>query len=121
MRWGPSRAEPGGLAESRGPVMTSGNSRISRREFLAAGVAATTAIALGGCDRLSAAPTFRECLAGAEGLTQRVQRALLWRGALAREYGAADISRAFRANGSLDAYNLPPGYVEQAQAGFSDW
>jgi len=60
-------------------------------------------------------------LAGAEGLTQRVQRALLWRGALAREYSVADLSRTFRANGSQDAYNLPPGYIEHAETGFPDW
>src|SRR5919109_3272321 len=96
-------------------------SPLSRREFLAAGAAGAAAMVSGGCDRLSAAPTFREFLAGAEGLTQRVHRALLWRRALAREYGKADISPMFRANGSQDAYNLPPGYTESAAEGFGDW
>lgn len=101
--------------------MTSHELRFNRRQFLATGIAGAAGIAFGGCDRLSAAPTFREFLAGAEGLTQKVQRALLWRGALAREYGAADLSRTFRANGSQDAYNLPPGYIEHAKKGFPDW
>ena len=101
--------------------MTTRNSRFSRRQFLATGVAGTAAVVLGGCDRLSAAPTFREFLAGTEGLTLRVQRALLWRGALAREYSVSDISETFRANGSQDAYNLPPGYIEHAEKGFPDW
>ena len=101
--------------------MTMRSPRFSRRHFLATGVAGTAAVVFGGCDRLSAAPTFREFLAGAEGLTQRVQRALLWRGALAREYGLADVSRTFRANGSQDAYNLPPDHIDRAAHGFPDW
>lgn len=101
--------------------MTKEAVRFSRRRFLATGTAAAAGVAFGGCDRLSAAPTFREFLGGAEGLTQTVQRALLWRGALAREYSAADMSTVFRANGSQDAYNLPPDYIERAQQGFVDW
>jgi DMSO/TMAO reductase YedYZ molybdopterin-dependent catalytic subunit len=96
-------------------------SRFTRRRFLAAGVAGAAGIVSGGCDRLSASPTFREFLAGAEGLTQRVQRALLWRGSLAREYSQADISPIFRANGSQDATNLPPDYMDAAANGFPDW
>jgi len=95
--------------------------RVDRRRFLATSVTSFAAIVSGGCDRFSASPTFREFLAGAEGLNQRVQRALLWRGALAREYTPADISPNFRANGSQDAYNLPAGYVEQADKGFLEW
>jgi DMSO/TMAO reductase YedYZ molybdopterin-dependent catalytic subunit len=101
--------------------MTISGRFVSRRRFLAAGVAGAAAITTAGCDRLSAAPTFREFLAGAEGLTQRVQRALLGRGALAREYSSADVSEVFRANGSQDASSLPPGYLEVAEAGFADW
>ena len=78
-------------------------------------------LVFGGCNRLSTAPSFREFLAGAETLTERIQRALLWRGSLAREYGAADLSKAFRANGSRSASNLPPGYIERAESGFRDW
>jgi DMSO/TMAO reductase YedYZ molybdopterin-dependent catalytic subunit len=85
------------------------------------GAAGAAAIACGGCDRLSAAPRFREFLAGSERLTLRVQRALLWRQALAREYGPADISKTFRANGSQDATSLPPGYVDGAATGFREW
>jgi DMSO/TMAO reductase YedYZ molybdopterin-dependent catalytic subunit len=96
-------------------------SRVSRRRFLAAGAAGAAAVLSGGCDRLSASPAFREFLAGAEGLTECVQRALLWRGALAREYPVTDISANFRANGSRDASNLPPGYIEAAEGGFADW
>jgi DMSO/TMAO reductase YedYZ molybdopterin-dependent catalytic subunit len=86
-----------------------------------AAAAGGAAIVSGGCDRLSTSPSFREFMAGAEGLTQRVQRALLWRGSLAREYSRADISPVFRANGSRDAGGLPPGYVESAESGFPGW
>jgi DMSO/TMAO reductase YedYZ molybdopterin-dependent catalytic subunit len=94
---------------------------IGRRRFLATGAAGAAAMLLGGCDRLSATPTFRELLAGSEGLTQAVQRALLWRGSLAREYSEADLSPDFRANGSKDAYNLPPDYLDRAALGFPEW
>lgn len=97
------------------------DSRVSRRRFLAASAAGAAAMVSGGCDRLSATPTFREFLASAEGLTQRVQRALLWRGSLAREYSEADISPVFRANGSQDAGSLPPGYIDAAANEFADW
>lgn len=101
--------------------MANRSGRLSRRRFLAAGLAGTAGVVLGGCDRLSAAPTFRQFLAGAEGLTQRVHRALLWRGSLAREYRAEDISSTFRANGSQDASSLPPEYPELVRTGFGDW
>jgi len=94
---------------------------LTRRRFLAASAVGAAAMVSGGCDRLSASPTFREFMAGAEGLTQRVQRALLWRGSLAREYSRADISHVFRANGSQDAGSLPPGYVDAAERGFPEW
>lgn len=94
---------------------------LSRRRFLATSAAGAAGLIFVGCDRLSTAPTFREFLAGAEGLTQAVQRALLWRGALAREYSVAEISPAFRANGSQDAYNLPPEHIDLAERGFVDW
>jgi len=102
-------------------TVTKRNSLFSRRRFLLTGAAGTAAVAFAGCDRVSAAPTFREFLAGAEGLTQRVQRALLRRGALAREYSLADVSRTFRANGSQGPDNLAPAYLELAQRGFADW
>jgi DMSO/TMAO reductase YedYZ molybdopterin-dependent catalytic subunit len=94
---------------------------VSRRQFLTTSIVGAATVACGGCDRLSAAPSFRQFLASAEGLTQRVQRALLRPGGLARQYGPSDISEVFRANGSQDANNLPPGYVERAEAGFADW
>jgi DMSO/TMAO reductase YedYZ molybdopterin-dependent catalytic subunit len=101
---------------------------MDRRRFLASGGAGGAGLLLGGsslfvggCDRLSAAPTFREMLHGTETLNRRVQRTLLWRGALAREYQESDISTAFRANGSKDASSLPPDYAALAADSFADW
>ena len=90
---------------------------LSRRQLLVNSAALT----LGGCDRLSQAPTFQRFLAAAEGLTYRAHRTLIGRGALAQEYVEKDISKTFRANGSQDAYNLPPEYLELASNGYAGW
>ena len=85
---------------------------MTRRNVLVSGAAT---LILGGCDRLSESPTFQQMLRGAERLTYRSQRTLIGRQALAREYTEADISVRFKANGSQDANNLPPGYPEMAE------
>ena len=87
---------------------------ISRRLF----VAGSTAL-LAGCDRLDRNEAFRGVLRGAEGLTMRAQRLVTDRGALAREYGAADLSPVFRSNGT----RMPgtAAYQAQAASGFRDW
>src|SRR3990167_9104812 len=56
---------------------------------------------------------------GVERLTMAAQRALLGRDALAREFTEAEISKAFRANGSIN----PPdaGYRALAREGFAGW
>jgi len=91
----------------------------SRRRFLTLGAAGLGALALPGCDRLSQAPEFRDVLARAEGLTQRLQRALLGPRTLAREFSPADISPAFRANGTV----MPESeaYEDLAAGKFADW
>lgn len=91
---------------------------LSRRKLLVSGAAM---LILGGCNRLSQAPSFKQFLANAEGLTYRAQRTLIPRQALAREYSAADISKNFHPNGSQDKYNLPPEYVEDGESGYTKW
>ena len=88
---------------------------ISRRTLLA-GSAATL---LTGCDRLNDSDTFRGILRSAEGLTMRAQRLISDRRALAREFGAADISPVFRSNGT----RMPAGadYQRLAAGAFADW
>jgi DMSO/TMAO reductase YedYZ molybdopterin-dependent catalytic subunit len=88
---------------------------ISRR-VLIAGSAATL---LTGCDRLNNSETFRGILRSSEGLTMKAQRLISNRDALAREFGAADISPIFRSNGT----RMPagPDYQRLAAGAFADW
>ena len=74
---------------------------------------------LSGCDRLNASPGFRGLLEGAEQMHYRSQRLLAGGGALAREYGRADMSPLFRVNGS--AGPTAPDYLAYAAANFADW
>ena len=74
---------------------------------------------LSGCDRLNASPGFRGLLEGAEQMHYRSQRLLAGGGALAREYGRADMSPRFRTNGNIRPSS--PDYLAHAAANFADW
>jgi len=77
----------------------------SRRGFLGAGLGG---LLLSGCDRLTGSPSFQSFIGHGQDLTYHAQRLLLSGQPLAREFKASDISRVFKANGSLaptsDAY-----------------
>jgi DMSO/TMAO reductase YedYZ molybdopterin-dependent catalytic subunit len=92
---------------------------VGRRRWLQRALGALGGVALAACDRISQSEGVNSTLDRATGLTQRVQRLLLGRHALAPEYSASDISKSFRANGTTnpdtDEYN------RQAQTGFADW
>jgi len=79
-----------------------------RRGWLKGVAASAAGLGLAACDKLNDDPKFQSKLQSAEGLTRRAQRLLVDRKALAREYQPGDISRDFRANGSIspgdDAY-----------------
>jgi DMSO/TMAO reductase YedYZ molybdopterin-dependent catalytic subunit len=90
---------------------------LSRRQL----VAGAGALILSGCDRLSEAPTFRQLLATADGLSYRAHRTLIGRTALAQEFPEKDISKHFTANGSQEIYNLPPEYRDYIETGYSGW
>ena len=97
----------------------SGEREMHRRGFLTRGLAAASTALLAGCDELSDQPWVKRVLDSAEELTLVSQRALLSPTALAREYPEADLSPAFKANGSTDPGD--PVYKAHAANGFADW
>jgi DMSO/TMAO reductase YedYZ molybdopterin-dependent catalytic subunit len=74
---------------------------IDRRRWLAGVGASLGSLWLAGCDRLTANPTFTGVLKIAEKWSQGAQRLVTDRKALAREFTAADISKDFKANGTM--------------------
>ncbi|HJT22270.1 MAG TPA: molybdopterin-dependent oxidoreductase [Nitrospira sp.] len=92
---------------------------MKRRQLLKGAAGAASLLALGGCDNLTTSRWFPAILGQTESLTDLVQRAITPANALAKEYGEADISSVFPANGNID-----PGtreYAEMAQNEFADW
>jgi DMSO/TMAO reductase YedYZ molybdopterin-dependent catalytic subunit len=94
---------------------------IDRRRFLTRAAAASSALALAGCDRLSETPWWRAALGSAEAATKNVQRAILPRQNMAQEYPASAISKHFRANGSTSPGDGNPAYRALAAKDFADW
>jgi len=97
----------------------SGERRLDRRGFLARGLAAASTTLLAGCDGLSEQTWVKRVLDSAETLTRVTQRALLSPSDLAREYGEADLSAEFKANGSIDPDDA--SYKAYAASGFANW
>ena len=98
----------------------SAKGKLDRRGFLARGLAVASAALVGGCDsELSEQPWVKRILDKAETLTRLSQRALVSPTALAREYGEADISKDFKANGSTEVDD--DDYRALAANGFADW
>jgi DMSO/TMAO reductase YedYZ molybdopterin-dependent catalytic subunit len=95
----------------------SGN-RLHRRAVLKA-LAAVCGLVVSGCDRVASEPRFRSVLDSANSLTYRVQRLLIGAHRLAPEYGEADISPAFRGNGSTDPQD--EAYLTLVDNHFTDW
>jgi len=92
---------------------------IHRRGWIKGVAASMAGLWLAACDRLNDSPAVQKTLLRAEGLNRRVHRALIDRKALAREFTAADISKDFKANGSIS-----PGdkaYRDHLLAGFKDY
>ena len=92
--------------------------RLHRRELLKA-LAAIGGLALSGCDRVASKPRFRSVLDTANSLTYKVQRLLIGADRLAPEYSEADISPAFRPNGSTDPQDEE--YLNLVGNHFADW
>jgi DMSO/TMAO reductase YedYZ molybdopterin-dependent catalytic subunit len=91
---------------------------LHRRNLLRA-LAAIGGLAVSGCGRLASEPRFRSVLDAANSLTYKVQRLLIGADRLAREYSEADISPAFRPNGSTDPQDEE--YLKLVGNHFADW
>ncbi|MVW71510.1 molybdopterin-binding protein [Bordetella sp. 15P40C-2] len=92
--------------------------RTRRRLFAGLLLAPGTAM-LAGCDRITQSETLGGLLRNTEKLTQKSQRLLLDRQALAREYSLADLSPVFRANGTQSPDS--DEYHHLLEHGFTDW
>lgn len=92
---------------------------LNRRKVLARGSLLCSALALGGCQNLAENPDVLRVLDVAESLNLKLHRLLLPHTVLAREYSEADISAAFRANGSTDPDDEE--YRAFARDRFANW
>ena len=90
-----------------------------RRRFLQRALAASGALVLAGCERLSRSEWFTGVLGSAEKLTFGVQRLLLPRKAMAQEFTEADLSPDFRSNGTSNPAD--PAYQALAANRFADY
>jgi DMSO/TMAO reductase YedYZ molybdopterin-dependent catalytic subunit len=90
----------------------------TRRQLLRRGSATFGALLLGGCDRLSRAPSFQHLLGSAEQLTYRAQRLIVGQ-SLVREFNERDLSPIFRSNGTADPNSEL--YNRLRAADFTDW
>jgi DMSO/TMAO reductase YedYZ molybdopterin-dependent catalytic subunit len=98
--------------------MTDDSLNAMRRKLLGGTVAAVST-ALSGCERIATSPSVNSTLAATDSLTFYVQRLLLGRSALAREYPASAISRDFRANGTTRPDS--GSYLQHATEAFRNW
>lgn len=94
----------------------SGGVMLSRRRLIG-GLAAGGL--LGGCDRLGEVPAVRHLLFSAEDAHRALQRRLVDRMALAREYRPDQMSPVFRMNGTRNPATAE--YAAHLANGFADW
>ncbi len=73
----------------------------NRRRWLGVAGATLGSLWLTACDKLTTDPKVAATLRKAEGLTLRAQRLVTDRKALAREFTPADLSKDFKANGTI--------------------
>lgn len=95
---------------------------LDRRRFLATAGTLGSGLVLSGCDvfdGLEKDGTLRNAMESANGLSYRVQRALLGRDALAREFTEADIRQPMRPNGVTKPQD--DTYQSLARDGFADY
>jgi DMSO/TMAO reductase YedYZ molybdopterin-dependent catalytic subunit len=92
---------------------------IGRRRLLVGTLHGAGLLLLAGCDNLSRSDWFTKLLGTTERVTQRAQRLVTPKRAMAQEFTDADLSRVFPANGNRDPDN--PEYQALAKNGFESW
>jgi DMSO/TMAO reductase YedYZ molybdopterin-dependent catalytic subunit len=94
---------------------------LNRRKFLSAAAAGVAGTALAGCDQIDAMlrpnHPVRNFLAGANEVTEAVQRTLIGREALAKEFSESEIRQGMRPNGSTNPNS--PEYMFLSQSNFA--
>ena len=93
--------------------------RVTRRRLIASLGAGAGGLLLSGCDRITRSAAFQSAQSSAQDLTMAAQRLVIDRGALAREFDAADMSPVFRTNGNT--MPASPAYRAHAATAFADW
>ncbi|MEA3000996.1 MAG: hypothetical protein QOK17_2829 [Sphingomonadales bacterium] len=93
--------------------------KISRRRMIASLGTGAGGLLLSGCDRITRSPGFQAVQSAAQDLTMGLQRLVIDRGALAREFDAADMSPVFRTNGNV--MPVSASYQAHAASAFADW
>lgn len=94
------------------------NPSLARRRVLL-GLMSGAGALLSGCDRVTQSQAMGTVLRNTEKLTLASQRLLIGRQALAPEYGIADLSPVFRANGTQAPDSEEYGRL--LDRGFADW
>ena len=91
---------------------------ILTRRSLIAGGAAAGGLVLAGCDAIATSAKLKSVVQSAEGATERWQR-LVGRNGLAQEFSAADMSPAFKVNGTREP--MEAEYQAHKATNFADW
>lgn len=92
---------------------------IMTRRALVGSIAVASGGLLAGCDAINANQGLRDTFKLAETGNMALQRTLMGRDALAREYAPRDIGRSVPANGTRSPTDAD--YVRQAANAFNDW
>ena len=90
-----------------------------RRRFLRRALVLGGATVAAGCDKLNGSAAFQSLLARADQPTEKAFELLTPDDALAQEFTEADLSPAFRANGSVNPQT--PEYLALVASGFADY
>jgi DMSO/TMAO reductase YedYZ molybdopterin-dependent catalytic subunit len=91
---------------------------VTRRGLIAAGTLGAGTL-LAGCDRVIQVPAARRILFSGEDIQRGLQRTLMGRDALAREFDASDLSPVFRSNGTANPDT--PAYNALVAGKFADY